>query len=161
MNGHEGSSYSNGVAESSILSKKKKPRIAILADVQAAHEVFAAAAKEHWEKTGGAGSGGIREGEVVTGFLYRCRVGGELSFPSFLSTFSGCGSCVGSGGLGRVLWALRKLTRGVREFKDGGKVEGEGTVELASAVELEEGGRLRPTFVEELELDLLSLSPVL
>ena len=85
MNGHEGSSYSNGAGESSFLGKKKKPRIAILADVQAAHEVFAGAAKEHWEKTGGAGSGGIREGEVVTGFLYRCRVGGELSFPFLLS----------------------------------------------------------------------------
>ncbi|KAL7416637.1 hypothetical protein BDY24DRAFT_412136 [Mrakia frigida] len=70
--------YAHPSSDESSFLKKKKPRVAILADVQAAHEVFAAAAKEHWEKTGGAGSGGIREGEVVTGFLYRCRVGDRV-----------------------------------------------------------------------------------
>lgn len=49
-------------------------RTAILADVQAAHDVLAQHAKEHWHKTQGNGP---REGEVVTGFLYACKVGGE------------------------------------------------------------------------------------
>jgi hypothetical protein len=48
-------------------------RVAILADVQAAHEVLSKHAKDHWHKTQGNGP---REGEVVTGFLYACKVGG-------------------------------------------------------------------------------------
>lgn len=48
-------------------------RVAILADVQATHEVLSKHAKDHWHKTQGNGP---REGEVVTGFLYACKVGG-------------------------------------------------------------------------------------
>lgn len=50
-------------------------RTAILADLDAAHDVLAGAAKDHWERTFGVGSGSVREGETVTGFLYACRVG--------------------------------------------------------------------------------------
>jgi hypothetical protein len=34
-------------------------------------------AKDVWDKAVVAGTGGIREGEVVTGFLYACKVGGK------------------------------------------------------------------------------------
>lgn len=57
-------------------------RVAILADVQAAHEVLAKHAKEHWHKTQGNGP---REGEVVTGFLYACKVGGASRSPAVVS----------------------------------------------------------------------------
>ncbi|CED83854.1 hypothetical protein [Phaffia rhodozyma] len=72
-----GSSGAEPIEKPKVSRRRKNPlrRTAILADIQAAHEIFANQAKEHWEKTANTG---IREGEVVTGFLYSCKVGDRV-----------------------------------------------------------------------------------
>lgn len=60
-----------------VARNSRPERVAILADIQAFHEVMANQAKDVWDKTVVAGTGGVREGEVVTSFLYACKVGSK------------------------------------------------------------------------------------